>query len=137
MARAKGPYGKYVKHKKNLIDWNDPEARRNYFRARRDLVPKNTRPSVEQRFWLKVKKSATSDCWIWIGGKCPAGYGRFFALGCLVPAHRFSYELHFGKSVPAQLDLDHLCRNKSCVNPNHLEPVTRKVNLERARCVNL
>lgn len=68
-------------------------------------------------------------CWIWTAVKTKDGYGRFRCNGKIV-AHRFSYELHHGP-VPEGLELDHLCRNHSCVNPAHLEPVTHKVNMQR------
>jgi hypothetical protein len=82
--------------------------------------------SVEERFWLKVENSPTG-CWIWIGSRSRLGYGNFWH----VLAHRFAYELLIS-SIPVGLELDHLCRNRACVNPTHLEPVTRKQNMERA-----
>jgi len=60
------------------------------------------------------------------------GYARFnIAPGQSVHAHRFAYEELVGP-IPEGLDLDHLCRNKTCVNPAHLEPVTRAENVRRA-----
>lgn len=66
---------------------------------------------------------AESGCWIWKGGLNDAGYGRLRVEGKETRAHRFSYELHNGK-IPDGFVLDHLCRNRSCVNPAHLEIVT-------------
>jgi hypothetical protein len=69
-------------------------------------------------------------CWIWTGTK-GNGYGYFWDGRRNAQAHRFSYEMHVGP-IPAGLTLDHLCRNPSCVNPAHLEPVTLAVNLARS-----
>ena len=80
------------------------------------------------RFWNKVNKTET--CWLWTGAGDVLGYGRFYLKGKLILAHRFSYELAKGL-VPEGLDLDHLCRNPSCVNPQHLEAVTHSINLKR------
>jgi len=83
------------------------------------------------RFWSKVQKS--SGCWRWTGFIDKGGYGRIRAAGRDTPilyAHRVAYELLIG-SVPEGLQLDHLCRNKWCCNPQHLEPVTMAENLRR------
>lgn len=79
------------------------------------------------RFWSYVDK--TSTCWVWTGwhnGRYPG-----FSIGRVkVYAHRFSYELANG-SIPDGLTIDHLCRNKMCVNPAHLEAVTNQQNVLR------
>lgn len=91
------------------------------------------RPSFEEIFWSKVKKTAT--CWIWTASKDKVGYGQigtrepFSKVKCFRP-HRVAYELIKGR-IPKGLQLDHLCRNTSCVNPNHLEAVTARVNILR------
>jgi hypothetical protein len=86
--------------------------------------------SEEDSVWLRVEKS--EDCWEWRGAMFRNGYGRFDRRGprriCM--AHRLVYEYVKGP-IPEGLDLDHLCRNRRCVNPDHLEPVTRRVNLMR------
>ena len=70
-------------------------------------------------------------CWIWTAGKNGMGYGAFHpGYPRQVSAHRWAYELLVGP-IPPGLQLDHLCRVPSCVNPRHLEPVTPKVNLNR------
>jgi HNH endonuclease len=85
--------------------------------------------TIEERFWEKVDK--TDGCWHWTAAKNQGGYGRFYLAGGLVQAHRFSYELLVGE-IPDDLDLDHTCRNHSCVNPAHLEPVTNAENIRRS-----
>lgn len=83
------------------------------------------------RFWAKVQRS--EDCWIWIGCRNKFGYGLFWygsGEGHHV-AHRWSWREAHGP-VPPGLELDHLCKNKSCVRPDHLEPVTRSENMRRA-----
>lgn len=84
--------------------------------------------SAFERFISKVRK--TDFCWIWTGAICGHGYGNFHAYGKYYRAHRFAYEYFVGKIGP-NLDLDHLCRNRKCVNPRHLEPVSRQENLLR------
>lgn len=71
-----------------------------------------------------------SGCWVWKGTTGRKGYGRIRIDNVLHQAHRASYELHVGK-IPDGLVLDHLCRNTSCVNPSHLEPVTNLENMRR------
>ncbi len=69
-------------------------------------------------------------CWLWRNGTSTQGYGRRRVPGRRLLAHRWVYELLVGP-VPAGATLDHLCRERSCVNPEHLEPVTMKVNIQR------
>ena len=75
------------------------------------------------RFWAKVNK--TDGCWEWSGAINTGGYGSFWNGIREVKAHRFAYEL-LCEQIRDGLTLDHLCRNRSCVNPAHLEPVTGK-----------
>jgi hypothetical protein len=75
-------------------------------------------------------------CWLWTGA-ISKGYGRFgitiaFKSYRMLQAHRWAYEYWIGL-IPAGLELDHLCRVRACVNPNHLEPVTTRINLLRGR----
>ena len=83
---------------------------------------------AETRFWSHVDKSGIGQgCWNWKGPKSGIGYGGFNIYGKKFRAHRFSYELVKG-NIPEGLELDHLCRNKLCVNPSHLEAVTQRIN---------
>lgn len=84
--------------------------------------------SVSERFWEKVEKGP--GCWEWLSSKWRDGYGRFSVMGRRVPAHRVSWELSRSK-IPDGLVIDHLCKNTSCVNPDHLEPVTSRENTRR------
>lgn len=85
------------------------------------------RKDINDRFFEKVSKS--DACWVWIGAK-RHGYGAFGVGRKSVPAHRMSLLLA-GKSIPDGYDVDHLCRNPECVNPEHLEAVTHRENVQR------
>lgn len=71
-----------------------------------------------------------TGCWIWQKGKDGRGYGAAWTGERVIKAHRMMWERHRGP-IPAGLDIDHLCRVKACVNPDHLEPVTRAENCRR------
>ncbi len=88
---------------------------------------------MPERF--RAKLAALDECWVWIGYADRLGYGRFRrpaegGRGGLCMAHRFAYEMLVGP-VPEGLELDHLCRNRGCCNPAHLEAVTHLENMRR------
>ncbi len=87
---------------------------------------------LPDRFWNKIQQTE-DGCWVWTGAK-RSGYGRFSFLGRTMQAHRLAYEELVGE-IPERLEIDHLCRNPSCVNPEHLEPVTSQVNTLRGKGV--
>lgn len=82
-----------------------------------------------QRFLTKIKK-AKNGCWNWTASVTVFGYSQFHYGGKQGKGHRYSYE-HYKGAIPKGLSIDHLCRNRKCVNPDHLEAVTNKENVMR------
>lgn len=91
-----------------------------------ELPPKAAHP---ERFWEKVSKD--TGCWEWQAARYPTGYGMYMLKKRPRYAHRIAYELAIGP-IPPGLEIDHLCRNRSCVRPDHLEPVTKAENILRS-----
>jgi len=105
-----------------------------YYRQRRyGNVLTNLRPELgmteAERFWAKVQKS--EGCWLWTARK-NNGYGSFSLTdsNATVFAHRWAYQSIVGP-VPEGTELDHLCRTRACVRPDHLEPVAHRENVLR------
>ena len=86
------------------------------------------------RFWSKVQIGAPDECWIWQAGRQTSGYGHFYDGHTYTGAHRFAYRMHWGE-IPTKHEVDHKCFTKLCVNPLHLQAVTRKQNQENPKGV--
>ena len=97
-----------------------------------DLRPLRRRRRADEDitsyFWNQVDKS--DGCWIWTRNTDGKGYGQFYPTTKGVRAHRFAYECANGP-LPSDVLLDHICRNKVCVNPAHLRPVTHAENMQK------
>lgn len=87
------------------------------------------RTPIEWRFWPKVKIG--SGCWEWTGARAN-GYGYVWDGNRIVRAHRHSFESMVGP-IPDGMDIDHSCRNRACVNPDHLRACTRSQNLANTK----
>lgn len=83
-----------------------------------------------ERFAKKFKINGENGCWEWCASKNQKGYGQFDMNRIQYKAHRVSYAIKHG-GLYSQLQIDHLCRNRGCVNPDHLELVTNKENVLR------
>lgn len=95
------------------------------------------RPSVEERFWSKVKGGDVLTCWEWTGSRTELGYGRFYASvggkSRKLAAHRVAFHLMRADILDnPTMHLDHLCSNPPCVNPWHLDVVDWQANTLRA-----
>jgi hypothetical protein len=87
---------------------------------------------IKDRFMAKV--AVEGDCWLWAGSTDRKGYGRFAVAGRNTLAHRWIYEQEKGE-IHKGMVIDHLCRNRRCVNPNHMEVVTSQVNTLRGETI--
>lgn len=102
-----------------------------YKRMRRGqslMPPLMANVTTEERFFRHVNK--TDTCWLWTGYLNSKGYASFRVGGVQHPAHRVSHEL-FNGPISMGLEIDHLCRVRHCVNPDHLEAVTHRENIHR------
>ena len=85
---------------------------------------------IPKRIAMKFTRGSDSECWIWTGALAHHGYGQVMYESKQQKAHRVLYQILVGP-IPDGLTLDHLCRQRACVNPAHLEPVTMRENLLR------
>lgn len=116
-------------------------CRTHYSQHRRaGLIQPLPKIPVPDRFWAKVDKNGPipahkpelGQCWVWMPKPQKSGYGSFGVPGRSIGyAHRYSYELNIGP-IPDGLHIDHVCRNRICVRPAHLEAVTQQENNRRA-----
>ena len=92
------------------------------------------RTPIAERLWSRVEIRGENDCWEWSGSTSDGGYGVIGSGGrggATLRAHRVAYELAVAP-IPEGFHIDHLCRNRRCCNPRHLEPVTQAENNRRA-----
>lgn len=102
--------------------------------ARPKQRQRQSKPLAE-RFAEKWQLDPQTGCWVWAGKRRPDGYGVIWdsiESGRELRAHRVSYERYVGP-IPADCEIDHLCRNRGCVNPAHLEAVSRRTNFLRGQ----
>lgn len=116
------------------------EAKLAYERERRRERRRTSQRGVtevdQRRFWAKVQVPTTADgCMEWTGYRDPFGYGRFGVGPRNYKAHRLSYELLVAP-IPDYTEIDHLCRNTSCVRPDHLDAVDHQENMSRGDIAN-
>lgn len=121
------------------VDWCSKHGARMSRTGSLELrVPTYRTHSNEARFWLNTQPEPMTGHWFWTGGMAARGYGRFYrwvrsdgSVRYCCFAHHASYWLFKGP-VPDGLEIDHVCRVRDCVNPDHLEAVTHRVNMQRA-----
>lgn len=87
---------------------------------------------IPASIWSRIQ--IINGCWVWTGRLNRNGYGRVWWQGREPVVHRVVWELLIGP-IPKGLVLDHLCRNRACCNPGHLEPVTQRENVVRGEAV--
>jgi hypothetical protein len=83
----------------------------------------------------KIERDERTQCWVWTAARDQQGYGQVKRAGRTQKAHRYIYELFRGAINTNVHQLDHTCRNRACVNPDHLEPVTAQANVWRGMAV--
>jgi hypothetical protein len=112
---------------------------KHYMRLKRHGTTALTDPTPIERFLTKINYDGSlwqnTHCWEWLGQIHNCGYGVFSIKRNPIYEHRFSYNFFFG-AIPKKMTIDHLCRNRICVNPYHLEVVTYSENIHRGAVCN-
>jgi len=124
--------------------WRTSAMDRCAIRPRRDLRRMERNPAMTQRRGIGTALLRLSDrllglsipepmsgCWIWTSASGSSGYGHLRVGARTLMAHRVSYET-FRSTIPTGLEIDHRCNTKLCINPDHLEPVTKSENQRRS-----
>lgn len=108
---------------------------RHYQRNLKYGDPLGGKPIYDSNLERALAKLEIGDCWEWTGGTYSGGYGQFAITRngkrTTTPSHRFIYESLTQEELPDDVQLDHLCHNRRCANPDHLEPVTAAINTQR------
>lgn len=107
-----------------------------YIRGHNSRGMNRSKPWKPDNRWRVEDRGFTTPCWLWNLRVGTAGYGMLGVMGKTYLAHRWHYEQAKGP-IPEGLKLDHLCHQKTCVNPDHLEPVTVRENTRRGRSLKL
>jgi len=95
------------------------------------VINNNLPASTERRLLEKIEKQKGSDCWFFTGSKLPSGYGILWNGVRPIGAHRISFQLYRGE-ITDGMEIDHICNNRSCVNPEHLQLLTHKENMRKS-----